>query len=281
MNQCVACGSLKLCVAFRKGPFEIVRCATCGLGRTAVPATFDPSTFYTRQYFEGGVADGYAGYLATEPTLRAEFGRTLDWILRTTPARGALLEFGCAYGFFLQEAQPHFASVQGVDVSADAAAFCRSRGLDVVAGSVDDRWQGGPYDVVVGLDVIEHVPEPRETLRVLASRMSPGGLIVMTTGDWAAAYPRLAGRRWRLMTPPQHLSFFTPTSISRLLDAAGLRVLSIAHPWRRVPLSLAAYQLQRFAGLRPRAIKGLDRLAFPINLWDTMRVAAIKDAAKS
>ena len=78
------------------------------------------------------------------------------------------------------------------------------------------------------------------------------------------------------MTPPQHLSFFTPQSIGRMLDAAGLRVRSITHPWRRVPLSLAAYQLQRFAGLRPRAIKGLDRLAFPINLWDTMRVAAVK-----
>jgi len=43
-----------------------------------------------------------------------------------------------------------------------------------------------------------------------------------------------------------------------------------------VPLSLAAYQLQRFVGLRPRPIKGLDRLAFPMNLWDTMRVAAVK-----
>jgi 2-polyprenyl-3-methyl-5-hydroxy-6-metoxy-1,4-benzoquinol methylase len=279
MSRCIACGSATLHLAFAKGPFDIVRCGTCGLGRTTMPEDFDPTTYYSREYFEGGVSDGYADYLATERTLRAEFRHTVGWILRTTPKRGALLEFGCAYGFFLQEARAHFASVHGVDVSADAAAFCRSRGLDVVSGVIEEGWPGGPYDVVVGLDVIEHVPEPQETLRVLASRMSPEGVIVMTTGDWSALYPRAAGRRWRLMTPPQHLSFFTPQSIGRLLEAAGLRVLSITHPWRRVPLSLAAYQLQRFAGLRPRVIKGLDRLSFPINLWDTMRVAAVKRTA--
>jgi 2-polyprenyl-3-methyl-5-hydroxy-6-metoxy-1,4-benzoquinol methylase len=280
MTRCIACANATMRVAFRKGGCEILRCPACGLGRTLVPVDFDPSTYYSREYFEGGVTDGYADYLASERTLRAEFRHTLEWILRTTPARGTLLELGCAYGFFLQEARAHFASVHGVDVSADAAAFCRSRGLEVVAGVVDDQGPGGPYDVVVGLDVIEHLPEPQETLRVLASRMSPGGLIVMTTGDWAAFYPRVAGRRWRLMTPPQHLSFFTPASIGRLLENVGLRVLSITHPWRHVPLSLAAYQLQRFAGLRPRAIKGLERLALPINLWDTMRVAAVKNAVK-
>src|SRR6185503_12980899 len=105
-----ACGSATLRVAFTKGPFEIVRCGSCGLGRTAMPDDFDPSNYYTRQYFEGGVSDGYADYVATEQTLREEFRRTVDFILGATPARGALLEFGCAYGFFLQEARAHFAA---------------------------------------------------------------------------------------------------------------------------------------------------------------------------
>jgi hypothetical protein len=241
MNRCIACGSETLRVVFTKGPFEIVRCATCGLGRTTLPEAFDPSTYYSRSYFDGGVADGYADYRATERTLRTEFRHTLDWILRTTPARGALLEFGCAYGFFLQEARPHFLSVHGVDVSADAAAFCRARGLDV-------RRRRRRRPVAARAVRCRRRPR-RHRARARAARDAARARLADVTrrpdrddhGDWAAVYPRIAGRHWRLMTPPQHLSFFTPQSIGRMLDAAGLRVLSMTHPWRRVPLSLAAY----------------------------------------
>ena len=51
------------------------------------------------------------------------------------------------------------------------------------------------------------------------------------------------------MTPPQHLSFFTPASMRKMLAGAGLEVVSLTHPWKRVPVSLIAYQLQRMAGI--------------------------------
>ena len=125
MNRCVACGSSTLLLAFTKEPFDIVRCETCGLGRTAMPGDFNPSTYYSRQYLK-------AACRTATPTISRPNGRFV-WVPSharvdpaTTPARGGLLEFGCAYGFFLQEARAHFADVHGVDVSADAAAFCRS-----------------------------------------------------------------------------------------------------------------------------------------------------------
>ena len=70
----------------------------CGLGR-AETSYFDPSTYYTADYFSGGHADGYSDYRGAEAVLRREFAGTVDFI-RGFRSGGKLLEVGCAYGFF-------------------------------------------------------------------------------------------------------------------------------------------------------------------------------------
>jgi 2-polyprenyl-3-methyl-5-hydroxy-6-metoxy-1,4-benzoquinol methylase len=275
MDVCIACGGSGLTVAFEKNGCEILRCSSCGLGRTRVPDSFDPTQLYTEEYFQGGAVDGYGDYVGSEATLRSEFRRTVGEILRLDVRRGALLEFGCAYGFLLQEAKPFFERVHGIEIADDAVRFCRARGLDVASGVVEPSAMKGPYDVVVGLDVIEHVPRPDETVEILASAMRPGAALIMTTGDWGTPVAKLTGRHWRLMTPPQHLSFFTAAAMRAMLERAGFRVASLSHPAKRVPLSLIAYQLQRFTG-KPRNFPILNKLWLPANLWDAMRVVAIK-----
>jgi 2-polyprenyl-3-methyl-5-hydroxy-6-metoxy-1,4-benzoquinol methylase len=275
MTPCICCGARGDECAFAKNGFEIRRCTTCGLGRTVLTADFDPARYYDESYFQGGAADGYADYQGSADTLRQEFRRTLTDVLPYFGG-GRLLEFGCAYGFFLEESRPYFTSVHGIEYADAAAQACRDRGLDVVTGVVSEDALTGTYDAVVGLDVIEHVPEPHETVQLLSRHMRPGAALVMTTGDWASWLARATGTRWRLMTPPQHLSFFTPDAMRSMLKAAGLEVVSLTHPWKHVPVSLIVYQLQRMAGLTPKAFAALAGLAVPVNLWDAMRVVAVK-----
>ena len=101
---CPACGALTPHrYLYAKNGCDILRCAQCGLGR-ADATHFDPAAYYTDDYFSGGHADGYADYRGAEPVLRREFARTVDFIRRHR-AGGKLLDIGCAYGFFLQEAR--------------------------------------------------------------------------------------------------------------------------------------------------------------------------------
>ncbi|MEO5728027.1 MAG: hypothetical protein ABI134_10725, partial [Byssovorax sp.] len=61
-------------------------------------------------------------------------------------------------------------------------------------------------------------------------------------------------------------------SLTTLLERLGFEVLAVEYPWRKVPISLAWYQLFRgAAGSLPDA---LGRLVLPINLFDTMTVIA-------
>ena len=274
---CPACGAAtKHRHLYRKNGCVILRCLACGLGR-AEAEEFKPAAYYTKSYFAGGHADGYVDYLATEPVLRREFARTVAFV-RKHRAAGKLLELGCAYGFFLQEAKRHF-EVAGIELAEDAAAHCRRSGLRVVPGVADDAVMTllGPMDVVVLLDVIEHLPEPYEVLSLCARHLRPDGIIVLTTGDFGSAAAWLMGARWRLMTPPQHLWFFTAQSVRRLASRLGLRVESLEHPWKNVPLSLILFQLAWCGGKRTAA-SPTSRIGIPVNLLDAMRVVLRRPA---
>jgi SAM-dependent methyltransferase len=274
MTACVACAGQGIRPLYRVSNFEIVACTSCGLARTSLPADFDPTTIYDESYFAGGQADGYVDYQGSQEILRKEFRRTVGVLARSGVSGGALIELGCAYGYFLEEARAAF-SVCGVEVSAAASAACRARGLRVESTLspelVADR---GPFDAAVMLDVIEHLGDPASVLTELRRAMRTGGRLLLTTGDIGALSARLAGRRWRLLTPPQHLWFFSPETLTKLLERTGFRTLKVAHPWKVVPLSLIAFQGLRLLGVRIPS--GMPQLpgGIPVNLFDAMRVIA-------
>jgi SAM-dependent methyltransferase len=271
-RDCPACGAATPHrFLYAKQGCDILRCEACGLGRTEA-AAFDAAAYYTDDYFSGGRADGYADYAASELVLRREFARDVDFIRRFCPS-GRLLEIGCAYGFFLEEAKRHF-DVAGIEIADAAAADCRRRGLTVLTGvaAADTLARLGRFDVIVMLDVIEHLPDPHATLALCAGHLAASGAIVLTTGDFGSPLARWAGAGWRLMTPPQHLWFFTRESMRRLSARVALSARSFDHPWKIVPLSLIVFQLARMIG-RPAGVPAFGpNVAVPVNLFDAMRV---------
>ena len=278
-SDCIACNERSaLRYLYRKLGFQIKRCSHCGLGKTETLSDYDPDAIYGEEFFQGGQTNGYANYIGSERVLRVEFRRTLAALRPMLPAGGRLLELGCAYGFFLSEAEAHFHSV-GLEVSAPAVEFCRQRGSDVFHGTLESyfpQWRQSeePFDAVVMLDVIEHLADPAATLNLVREVLRPRGKVVITTGDWNSLLARCMGKHWRLMTPPQHLFFFTRHSLSLMLKRIGFRVCSVRYPWKFVPLGLMAYQLGRRIGLPLRAFEGLNACGVPVNLFDAMQIVA-------
>jgi SAM-dependent methyltransferase len=260
-----------------KNGFQIVRCRGCGLGATVLPEGFDPASIYDQGYYQGGQTDGYADYTAAEPVLRREFAQSVRSLRRHGPASGSLLEIGCAYGYFLLEAAAHY-SVRGLEVSPHAVAAAQARGLDVSNRSLTEHFaiHPEPVDAVVMLDAVEHLASPGELLKEAVSQLKPGGAILISTGDWDSLLAKMMGPSWRLMTPPQHLFFFSPRTLGMLLTRAGCEVVHISKPWKTVPIGLMAYQLGARSGFRWRALERVQSLGLPVNLFDAFRIIARK-----
>jgi SAM-dependent methyltransferase len=277
---CSACGEEtpheKL---YDKAGCELFRCGQCGLGSTNVPKNLDPGNLYDESYFTGGQRDGYVDYVGSEAVLRSEFRRTVNFVKRRCRPGSRLLEIGCAYGFFLLEAREQYDCI-GIELAERAVQYAQDRALNILPGIADaaNLSHIGKVDIIIMLDVIEHLPNPYETLTLCERYLNPGGAIMFTTGDFGSTFAKVTGKNWRLMTPPQHLFFFTKASVDRIARRLGMTIETFDHPWKTVPLSLILFQLPRLIGLRlegePPKIG--NSIGFPVNLFDAMRVVLRK-----
>lgn len=261
--------------------YPIYKCEACGVGRADID-DFDPRNYYDDGYFTGKYENSYTDYIGSKEILSREFAKTVEFIRSVGPANGNLLEVGCAYGLFLQEAKPYY-DVHGVELVQEAATYCHSLGLTNVKHGVltkDYLDKIGTLDVAIMLDVIEHIDNVAEVVEIIATHLRPGGSFILTTGDWSSLVARLTGPKWRLMAPPLHLWYFTPRSLEKLGQRFDLEVVSCNHPWKIVPLELILHQAKTMLGITSNFTlpKPLKALGLPASLHDAMRIVFRKIA---
>jgi len=137
-----------------------------------------------------------------------------------------VLDFGCYSGGFLAQLPAHIEKF-GVEVAAAAAAVAaRESGARVVA-TLEQLPGDLRFDVIVTMDVIEHMPSPRALLERLLARVAPGGSLIITTGDGANALWRLTGARWWYCYFPEHIAFISARWLQFHATALGARVASV------------------------------------------------------
>jgi len=255
-RRCDVCGSDAHSHLFDVNGFPVVRCRVCGLvfvGRTI--GLDELIALYDESYYEDAVKPGYAGYGDAEQRKR-HHDRTLLDQLESYRGPGDLLEIGCAYGYFLDEARQRGWRVRGIEPSAHAARHARERlGLEVSERQFPDvPAEPASQDAIALWDVVEHLPNPRATLEHALVWLRPGGILALSTGNVASLTARIQGADWSLMTPPWHQFYFSRSTMGRLLADIGFQVIrwggdgtvlvdpSAARPRIRGPLGALATQ---------------------------------------
>ncbi len=276
-TACLVCGNALWEPHFR----TLARCRACGFvtaGPEAAGVAGDARDLYRGDYFTGGE---YLDYAGDEAFFRRNFRRRLEEVLARRRG-GLLVEIGAAYGFFLDLARAHFRTV-GFEVNAEAIRHARRRlGLDVRGDDFLDATResiGGPVDVLVMWDVIEHLDRPDAFLIKAAELAAPGGLLFITTGDIGSLLARLRGRRWRMIHPPTHLHYFDRRTMTRLLERCGFEVLEIrstgvARSVRQILYSVLALKLRLNFAWRAAAAVTPASWGLTLNSGDIMLVIA-------
>lgn len=202
-------------------PYRAVRCR-CGFWYLSprLAETEMHRTYRDDRYFEGEGL-GYSSYLAQEPTLRRTFVHLLDTLERRSMTGGRLLEVGCAYGFFLDEARGRFDRCEGTELSEAAAHAAESRVDRVRLGGLEQLAPDERFDVAACIHVIEHVYDPLAFVRRIREHLSPGGFLILATPDMGGFWRRLQGRRWPFYKMPEHVTYFDRRSLARLLELGG------------------------------------------------------------
>lgn len=253
----------------------IVRCSNCGLVYTNPRPN---AAMLDRLY--AAVED--PSYLEEEEARLATFRYEMQRLAKHAP-RGRLLDIGAHVGTFLRVAREAGYEVSGVEPSAWAARHAReTHGLDVRPTTVANA--GFPeesFDLVTMWDVVEHFADPQSELRDVVRFVKPGGVFALTTMNVGSLTPRLLRGHWpwyMLM----HQYYFTPESLTRMLEKAGFDVITIEPHVRIIYIrylvsKLLAYSpvLHRLARLATERT-GLGNLRILVNLGDLMTIYARK-----
>ena len=187
-----------------------------------------------------------------------------------------ILDVGCGTGANL-EMLSRFGEAEGVDVSADALAFCHARGIERVRLGAAEKlpYEDGSFDLVTALDVVEHLDDDAAGLREMRRVLRPDGRALL----FVPAFMFLWGvqddishhrRRYRLPQLLQtvraagfeieratyaNITFFAPILLGRaLMRATRLRPASE----NNITISSLNGVLGRVLGAESKLLRRLD-----------------------
>jgi SAM-dependent methyltransferase len=205
----------------------VVQCDRCLLSFLS-PLPSHPEQYYEREYFEAYESAGL--HFPTESDeLPSRFGERLRDAEQYV-GRGSLLEVGVGHGAFLSVAKNSGWRTFGIEVSDYAARLARERyGLDIFCGTLEDaRVASASFDFVHMSHVLEHLRDPRGTLKELFRILRPGGLLAVEVPNELDCLQVKCLRAVRLARPysvrSTHLFFFTPGTLAAVIRGAGFEI---------------------------------------------------------
>lgn len=144
----------------------------------------------------------------------------------------SILDIGCGGGLTSEPLARLGAKVTAVDADKQAITVARAHAatqnltIDYIAGAAEDLVsEGKKFDVVLALEIIEHVSDPRLFVELVTSLVKPGGIIIFSTLNrtWKSyALGIIAAERVIKWVPPgthDWHKFVKPSELARLIEA--------------------------------------------------------------
>jgi GT2 family glycosyltransferase/2-polyprenyl-3-methyl-5-hydroxy-6-metoxy-1,4-benzoquinol methylase len=129
----------------------------------------------------------------------------------------AMLEMGCSYGFLMDIASVLFNwNVTGVDPSPCAQQGARDLDLTILNTRLEEAQFDKQFDAIVGVQLIEHIQNPRTFLYSTSQLIKENGFIVLTTPD--SSVEDLGAE----YSPGEHHILFSRKGFAPLLADTGL-----------------------------------------------------------
>ena len=158
----------------------------------------------------------------------------VDFVSQRLRPAGRWIDIGCGVGDLVLAACARGWDASGIDTDPVEVAFGQARGARIERSRLDDTNAARLLDgaqVVSLINVLEHLLDPAELLRVIAAGTGPDTHVVLEVPRHPSvsslanrAFPELCARH---IYPPDHLHVFTEQSLDLLLAQSGLEAKAV------------------------------------------------------
>lgn len=163
-----------------------------------------------RRFVQNITKDDYATKVSQNDYRRAGF-------VSATCSSGTILDVGSGLSGFVGL----LPNAIGIDVSESRVAAAQARGLPVELCDIND-WSK-TMDTITMFHVLEHMINPLEALSKTRSLLAQGGRLVIEVPNLNDILVRLPAYR-KFYYQNAHCTYFTPQTLSEMLNRAGLMV---------------------------------------------------------
>ena len=231
--------------------FPVVRCQECGLVYVSprytpeqLRAIYRDETLFTASSDPDGRR---RSYLDEREARQVALRRLLAWLEETSPG-GRLLDVGAGPGFFLDLLGDRWEG-EGIEPSPFAAAHAREElGCEVRLGEfVPGLYPERSFAALTMLQVLDHLPDPMGSLREARRLLQPGGVLLLSSLVNIESFCARVFREGYRLLAPNHLYYFSPRTVGKMLEAAGFEVLEIRFPYLGTPYC-SAREISRLVG---------------------------------
>jgi SAM-dependent methyltransferase len=211
------------------GTFHISRCADCGLIlQNPRPPFEDILRYYTEKYepyhqVGSSAVQSIRHFFLVRP--RATLYKKL------IGERGKIVDVGCSVGGLLHELSSQGQwELLGVEPVVEIASMGSAQGLHIIPKTLEEAGiPDASIDLAIMNHVLEHLPDPTNTVRYVSNMLKPGGYFVGEIPSPQCLERKIFGRYWGGYHLPRHLTFFSPNHIRKFLEKAGFEDVSVSY----------------------------------------------------
>ena len=234
---CVACGETRSTHQFDKTGFAYSECEDCGtLYQSPRPHISAFEAFYRQSKSSRYWAEVFFPAVAE---IRREkiFRPRVERLAGLCDDEGLnverLIDVGAGYGIFLEEWRARFPHTQltAIEPSTSLAQECRSKGFAVVEDIVENVvGYDNSADLVTCFEVLEHVYDPLDFVRVLKGLARPGAYVFVSTLGIDGFDLQVLREKSSQISPPHHINFLSVRGFERLFERAGMVNTTVTTP---------------------------------------------------
>ena len=232
---CPACGISRSKVIFKKGGFIFDICEECD----TVFVNPRPSFGMLKEFYASSKSIKHWNdkiFSVSEDSRRDQiFSQRAKRIASLCGEYGTrikiLIDVGAGFGTFCEEVKKLaiFERIIAVEPSRDLAATCRRKGIEVIEKPIEEVKLEGA-DVITCFELIEHLYDPQSFIMACGKALSREGLLILTTPNIKGFDLSLLSKVSDNIAAPNHLNYFHPGSIQRLLECRGFKVTALLTP---------------------------------------------------
>lgn len=256
ISQCPVCNSKDSSNDFCIEQFTIRQCRDCDCKYVInPPSKKELESYYNREeWFNGGEPGGYRNY--DEQTV-SSLNAVKEILEKIDSGRHlSILDLGCGYGSHLQLAADRGWQCFGVEPSnhARAVAQLRLEGKAMIVKSINELIPHC-FDLILMLDVIEHVSRPEELLYPLYNigAIQEKTILILTTPNAGSRLAINDPVNWPYHHPPSHLTYYNEKSLNKLLKKLRFSEIAIKGIHANKTLTTDLSSLEDFEGLEVQA----------------------------